>query len=656
MNKNHDTDQLQTSKIKTRSALLCLTLIYSQCVFSAGSGLVTDDASSLSATTKKESYSPYAERDFPDRPLWGDTHLHTAISFDAGAFGAKLLPPDAYRFAKGEEVVSTHGMPVRLSRPLDFLVVADHSDNMGFFPKLLEGAPYVMASEKGRRWNKMINEGGQESVKAAVEMIVAFSQDEFPKELEAVPGTSVYRNTWDDIIAAAEEANDPGNFTAFIGYEWTAMTKGDNLHRVVMYRDGANRANLLEPYTTAPPLGSTNPVDLWKWMDRYEERTAGQVLAIAHNGNLSNGIMFPEKKAFGKRINKQYVETRARREPLYEVTQIKGDGEAHPFLSKNDEFADYGTWDQGNLDLSTLKKNEMLQYEYARSALKLGLRMEDKLDTNPYKFGMIGSTDSHTGLATAQEDNFFGKHSGGEPNKERYAHPMAKVGDKEYPGYSPLASGWAAVWAEENTRASIFDAMMRKETYATTGSRMTVRFFGGWDFETKDAGNRLPAKTGYAKGVPMGGDLPKSPENKKAPTFLVAAMKDPIGGNLDRIQIIKGWMDDKGKLHEKVYDVVGADNRKPDAKGKLPSVGSTVDVANASWTNTIGDPELITVWKDPDFDAKQSAFYYARVIEIPTPRWTAYDAKHFKVKMPKEVPMITTERAYTSPIWYTPES
>ncbi len=645
------------SRITQRTVVtvaLCLTLGISQTAFSSGGGLVTDDEASLSSAARTQPYSPYAQRNFPNLPLWGDTHLHTAISFDAGAFGARLLPPDAYRFAKGEEVVSSTGQPVRLSRPLDFLVVADHSDNMGFFPKLQEGAPYVMADEKGRRWHEMINMGGQEAVKAAAELIVAFSQGKFPKALESLPGSSIYRSTWDDIINAAEEANDPGHFTAFIGYEWTSLVNGNNLHRVVMYRDDADRARLLEPYTATKPLGSTNPVDLWKWMTEYEKKTAGQVLAIAHNGNLSNGIMFPEKEAFGKKIGKEYVEARARWEPLYEVTQIKGDGEAHPFLSKNDEFADYGTWDQGNLDLSALKKNEMLRFEYARSALKTGLRLEDKLGTNPYQFGLIGSTDSHTALATAEEDNFFGKHSGGEPNTDRYKHPMAKVGDYEYKGYSPLASGWAAVWAEENTRASIFDAMQRKETYATTGSRMIVRFFGGWEFDNKDANNRLPARVGYAKGVPMGGNLSVAPKGKSAPTFLVAALKDPIGGNLDRIQVIKGWVDAKGNLHEKVYDVVWSGDRKPDAKGKLPSVGNTVDVANATWSNTIGAPELIAVWKDPDFDAKENAFYYTRVIEIPTPRWTAYDAKYFKVNMPKEVPMTTTERAYTSPIWYKP--
>ena len=502
----------------------------------------------------------------------------------------------------------------------------------------------------------MIQKGGQDAVKAAADIIGSFTQGTFPKELMSLPGGGPFRSTWDEIITAADAANDPGKFTALIGYEWTSTTKGNNLHRVLIYRDGAQRAGLMEPYTTAKPYGSDNPEDLWKWMAEYEKNTAGQVLAIAHNGNLSNGIMFPEKKQFGKRLNKNYVETRARWEPIYEVTQIKGDGETHPFLSKNDEFADYGTWDQGNLDLTVAKKNDMLQYEYARSALMIGLRLEKKLGTNPYKFGMIGATDSHTALATAEEDNYFGKHAGTEPNKDRWSHPMAKFQGREYKGYSPLASGWAAVWARNNTREAIFDAMLRRETYATTGSRVIVRFFGGWDFKPQDANNRLPAEVGYTKGVPMGGNLPLMPKGKQTPTFLVAALKDPIGANLDRIQIVKGWLDTKGQLHEKVYDVVwgDAEKRKQGKNGKLPPVGSTVDIANATWTNTIGDSELITVWTDPDFDSKQSAFYYARVIEIPTPRWTAYDAKFYNVKMPKEVPMTTQERAYTSPIWYTP--
>jgi hypothetical protein len=380
------------------------------------------------------------------------------------------------------------------------------------------------------------------------------------------------------------------------------------------------------------------------------------VLAIAHNGNLSNGRLFPMIESFtGQPVDREYAESRARWERLYEATQIKGDGESHPFLSPNDEFANFETWDKGNLDLSELKTPEMLQHEYARSGLKLGLKLEQELGTNPYKFGMIGSTDAHTGLTAVDEDNFFGKTSASEPSPERATHPFVKTARATIMGWEQTSSGYAAVWATENTREALFDAMERRETYATTGPRMVVRFFGGWDFEPGDAQSRSPAVAGYQKGVPMGGDLRNAPPGR-APGFLVAALKDPIGANLDRIQIVKGWLTGDGRLEEKVYDVVwaDADQRKPGDDGKLPPVGNTVSVANATWTNTIGDPELITLWRDPEFDPAQRAFYYARVLEIPTPRWTAYDAKYFGVQMPREVPMSQQERAYTSPIWYTP--
>ena len=601
-----------------------------------------------------EHFSPYAARNFPTNVYWGDTHLHTGMSMDAGAFGARLMPEDAYRFARGEELTSSTGQLVRLDRPLDFLVVADHSDNMGFFPKLYAGDRDMLGAPTGRRWYAMIQAGGQEGVQVAIEVIQAFSDNAFPPALASVPGTAAFKSAWDVAIDAAEKYNDPGNFTAFIGYEWTSNTAGANLHRVVILRDDGFRAGLMEPYTTLKPLGSDNPRDLWNWLDHYERKTGGRALAIAHNGNLSNGIMFPRIESFTSQpIDLEYAETRARWEPLYEATQIKGDGEAHPFLSPTDEFADYETWDQGNLDLSEAKENDMLQYEYARNGLQIGLQVEAALGVNPYAFGMIGSTDSHTGLATAGEDNFFGKHSGTEPSAERYLHPMAKIGDLEYTSWSMASSGYAAVWATENTRRAIFDAMMRKETYATTGPRMLVRFFGGWDFTAADAETRLPANTGYRKGAPMGATLRDAPEGKSM-TFLLAALKDPLSGNLDRIQIVKGWLDSDGEKQERIYDVVWSGDREIAADGKLAPVGNTVDVANATWSNTIGAPELIAVWEDPDFDASQPAVYYARVLEIPTPRWTAYEQVRFGITMPDEVPMITQERAYTSPIWYTP--
>ena len=617
----------------------------------AGAG--DPDEEEINKALGKAPYSPYADRTYPSRPLFGDTHLHTGVSMDAGMFGARLRPRDAYRFARGEQVMASSGQPAKLARPLDFLVVTDHSDNMGFATDLIAGNAALLAHPKGREWYDMIQQG--KGGEAALEVIGLFSQGQFPKELLYAPGTRPYRDTWQENIDAAEAYNEPGRFTALIGYEWTSLVKGGNMHRNVILRDNGDRATQVVPFTVMAP-GSANPLDLWKWMEAYEQKTGGSALAIAHNGNLSNGIMFPVERAYtGKKVDKFYVEQRAKWEPLYEVTQTKGDGEAHPFLSPNDEFADFETWDKGNLDASTVKTEEMLQFEYARSALKNGLKLEAKLGTNPYKFGMIGSTDMHTGLAAAEEENFFGKTTPQEPSPERMT---AAFMDNPENGVKIMdwevgSSGYAAVWATENTRTAIWDAMYRRETYATTGTRMIVRLFGGWEFNKADANTRNPAVAGYAKGVPMGGDLSNAPEGK-APSFLVAALKDPIGANLDRIQIVKGWMDAKGELQEKVYDVVWGGDRKPDAMGKLPSVGSTVDVANATWTNTIGASELITVWIDPDFDASQHALYYARVIEIPTPRWTAYDAKRFGVKPEPGTRMTVTERAYTSPIWYTP--
>ena len=436
-----------------------------------------------------------------------------------------------------------------------------------------------------------------------------------------------------------------------IGFEWTAIG-GYNLHRNVLFRGDSSVANATLPFSQ---FDSKNPEDLWSYMAEFEQRTGSEVLAIPHNGNLSNGRMFTVESFDGKPLTNELAAKRIQYEPLIEVTQIKGDGESHPFLSPNDEFAGYEVWDRSNLNGTEIKTKDMLKYEYAREALKTGLKLEASLGVNPYKFGLVGSTDSHTSLSAVEEDNFFGKHSGVEPEPHRWEHVVIEAPNPEFNvyGWQQAASGLAVVWATANTREAIFDAMKRKETYATTGTRMVVRFFGGYDFVSEDAETRMPATAGYEKGVPMGGNLPKAPEGK-APSFLLAAMKDPLGANLDRIQVVKGWRDANGETHEKVYDVAWSDDRVPGADGKLPSVGNTVDVARAIWKNTIGDPELITVWSDPEFDPKLAAFYYARVIEIPTPRWTAYEALRFKIKMTDNVPMTTQERAYTSPIWYAP--
>ena len=610
----------------------------------------------LSKAYTGKAYSPYAKRTFPERPLWGDSHVHTALSMDAGMFGNRLGPAAAYRFARGEEVIASSGQPVRLARPLDWLAITDHSDGMGLSVDIIQGSANATKYEQGKRWAGDVAKGGQTAVNAALDLIKTFSQGKMDKEMFAnySPGSRRYATIWDDVISTAEKFNAPGRFTTLHGFEWTVQVKGNNLHRNIVFRDGADRVRQVLPYTTISPVGSPDPLDLYKYLENYEKKTNGAALTFAHNGNLSNGIMFPMDAQFtGRKLDKLYVEQRAKWERMYEITQIKGDGEAHPFLSPDDEFADYGNWDVGNLDLSAKKTNSMLAGEYAREALKRGLALEKKFGTNPYKFGLQGATDTHTSLATAEEDNFFGKHSGYEPSKERLTHTFLKTKQGEIFSWQQVASGYTAVWAKENTRASIFDAMDRKEVYATTGPRMRVRFFGGWDYTKQDLNSRQPAFAGYSKGVPMGGDLTKAPKGK-APTFMVFALRDPIGANLDRVQIIKGWLDAKGKTHEKVYDVAWSGGRKPDAKGKLPAVGNTVDVKNTNWTNTIGAAQLGTVWKDPNFDPKQKAFYYTRVIEIPTPPWYLYDAFRLGVKIPKDAPTSQQERAYTTPIWYTP--
>ncbi len=607
------------------------------------------DKATAQQVFKKPGYSPYAGRNFPTRVFWGDTHLHTSVSLDAGAAGTTVGPEVAYRFARGEEVTSSTGQAVKLARPLDFLVVSDHAEAFGSMGEVVRGNPTLMADPTIRRWHDKIAQGGDEAFAAAWEIIQGLANDTLPKSLF---DPALIRSVWEPYVATAERFNEPGRFTAFIGYEWTSMPGGDNLHRCVIFRDGADRALKAMPFSATD---STDPEDLWKVLAAYEAQTGGRVLAIPHNGNVSGGRMFALADFSGNPLTREYAEARARWEPLVEVTQQKGDSETHPNLSPTDEFADYERWDKMNLNGTKLHEDAWFRSEYARAALQNGLALEAKLGVNPFKFGMIGSTDSHVGISAVEEDNFFGKASPYEPSAHRFEHEFSKFENQKVLAWELGASGYAGVWATENTREALWDAMQRKEVYATTGPRMTVRFFGGWDFAAGDALNRSPAIPGYTKGVPMGGDLRTAPAGK-APTFLVAAAKDPMGANLDRIQIVKGWLDAAGEVHEKVVDVAWSDaaTRKPGKDGKLPAVGNTVDVAHAIWTNTIGDPELIAVWKDPAFDPQQRAFYYARVIEIPTPRWTAYDAQRFAVKMPPEVTMVTQERAYTSPIWYTP--
>jgi hypothetical protein len=642
--------------LKNTILMLSLTLVIATPV-SASTDVGSPDPEILGELYPGKTFSPYAKRTFPSKVYWGETHLHTGLSLDAGLFGNILGHEDAYRFARGEEITSSTGLPVKLARPLDWIVITDHSDMMGIAFDIQSGTPNVLAVPKGKEWHEGFKEGGDAAGKAAFDLITHFSQMKIPEQLlnDYSPGSKRFNSIWDDIVDTADRFNEPGRFTALIGFEWTSVPKGFNLHRNVILRDDGRRARQIIPLTTQPPLGTQDPLDLYKWLENYETKTGGQALALSHNGNLSNGWMFPMEDTYaGGKVDEDYVRLRAKWEPLYEMTQIKGDGETHPLLSPNDEFADYETLDKGNLDLTELKKPEMLSGEYAREALKNGLVLEQELGTNPYKFGMVGATDSHTALSTAEEENFFGKSTSAEPSATRVMHPFVKSELGAIEGYELAASGYQGVWATENTREAIFDAMERKETYATTGPRIPVRFFGGWEYNKDDLRNRAPAFIGYEKGVPMGSDLTKAP-NGKAPTFMVYALRDPIGANLDRIQIIKGWLDKDGKTHERIYDVAVSDGREIDADGRCTTpVGNTVDLEAASWTNSIGAAELATVWTDPDFDPEMKSFYYARVLEIPTPRWVLYDKLRFGAEIPEEAKLVHQERAYTSPIWYTP--
>ena len=595
-------------------------------------------------------YSPYASESLPRQVFWGDTHVHSDRSTDAMGFGVALGPDAAYRFAAGEEVISSGGKRAKLGQPLDFIVLADHAEALGVMSLVKAGDPRVLVNDVTREWNRLLNGSPDEAALLRQSFLSRQGRKEAWAVLADLSSGDLELDIWASTLAIAERHNNPGQFTTLLGYEWTSVPGGSNLHRVVIFRDGADKVGQARPFSATD---SDDPLDLWRYMAAYENESRGGVLAIPHNANLSNGLMFPTiERLRGAKVDKAYLQLRARWEPVVEVTQIKGDGETHPLLSPDDEFANYETWDAGNM-AGVPKTAEMLPREYARSSLLNGLLLGTEQGINPYQFGMIGSTDSHTALAAVEENNFFGKHSGVEPTPDRWNHIVGKAAEALVKGWQQASSGYAAVWAQENTRASLFDAIKRREVYATTGSRMTVRLFGGWDFTANDALAPDLAQVGYAGGVPMGGVL--SGPGGEAPRFLVSASKDSLGANLDRIQIVKGWVGNDGQSHEKIYNVVWSGERKIDRAGLLPDVGSTVNIAAATWENSIGAPQLLAQWRDPDFDPAQPAFYYARVMEIPTPRWTAYDAKRFAVSLDANIPMITRERAYTSPIWYQPE-
>ncbi|MBK7949201.1 MAG: DUF3604 domain-containing protein [Deltaproteobacteria bacterium] len=556
--------------------------------------------------------------------FFGDLHLHTSNSLDANLFNNFTLGPDvAYRFAKGEAVQLPDRRRAKLDRPLDFLMVSDHAEYLGVFSMIRRKDPRVAGSETATKVSRFIAENpvfGPEQIGKLTSLLVG-------DPLGADP--ALRRAVWDEVVDVAEQMYEPGRFTTFVGYEWGSMPNGNNLHRNVIFRDGADRAKKILPFSA---IDSGEPEALWKFLARYERETGGQAFAIPHNSNLSNGLMFATVDSAGKPIDATYARARARYEPVVEVTQIKGDSETHPFLSPDDEFADYERWDKTNIAGTARTLPEMHVGSYARAALKTGLLLERLIGVNPYRFAMIGSTDSHTSLATADEKNYWGKtanmHLGTDRSKGEFIHSSDPAGQATM-NWEQAAAGYVGVWAGANTREAIFDALRRGETYSTTGPRIAVLFFGGWRFGDVDAGSSNVARAGYVKGVPMGSDLPAPIADQKTPTFLLSVAKDPVGANLERIQIVKGWVDAAGRAQEKVFDV----ERAPDVKGLR---------------------EISAVWTDPDFDGAQPAFYYARVLEVATPRWNAIDATRFRRKLEPGTRVTQQERAYTSPIWYRP--
>jgi len=560
--------------------------------------------------------------------FWGDTHVHSAYSLDANLFNNFTLGPDvAYRFARGEAVTTGAGATAQLSRPLDFLLVSDHAEYMGVFKMIREDHPAVSSTETAQKVKQLIDENpifGPEDINALNVLLAGdpMAEDE-----------SLQRLVWHEVIDIAERFNEPGRFTALVGYEWGSTPGGDNLHRNVVFRDGPERTKRILPFSA---VHSNLPEDLWAFLDAYEAETGGQAFAIPHNSNLSNGRMFAVEDSQGLDFDVDYARARARYEPVVEVTQIKGDSETHPFLSPDDEFADYERWDETNIFGLAKTEPEMHGGSYARAALRNGLLLHAKLGANPFRFAMIGSTDAHTSLATADEDNYWGKTANMPPGSARaegeFIHAVPPDA-KSTMNWEQAAAGYAGVWADENSRDGIFDALRRGEVYATTGPRMRVRFFGGWRFGEIDARSSNPARAGYVKGVPMGADLPTRVVDHEgrieAPSFLVLVSQDPEGAPLQRAQIVKGWTLPDGTTQERVHDVKVAED---------PSLGLA---------------EIAAVWRDPEFDPSQYAFYYLRVLEIVTPRWTAIDAVRFGQPL-AGMRVQQQERAYTSPIWYVP--
>jgi hypothetical protein len=569
---------------------------------------------------------------------FGNLHVHTGLSFDAFTNGSQTTPEDAYAWAQGKAITGSGGPEMQIKTPLDFYMVADHAEFLGVFSQMGNPDSPLSKTDLAKQVTSPDANTRIQAFAGILRDMSAGVRD--PMLTDPVVAASA----WEEIVKAADNNYVPGKFTTFAGFEWTSNPEQRNLHRVVVFRDTDHLPELV-----LSALDSDDPETLWKWMDA-QRQSGATLLAIPHNGNASDGLMFETVKFDGSPIDAAYNKTRATNEPLYEITQMKGTSETHPDLSPNDEFAGFEQWDytlSADYQRPTNRKGS-----FARQALLDGMSQAVAGNGNPFKYGFIGDTDTHNAASSIEEFNFTGKFAFENNVEERLTGvPGAPEGQlQQIREFS--SGGLAGVWAPENTREAIFDAMMRKETFGTSGPMIKVRFFGSFDYAPDDVNRADFVAHGYANGVPMGGDL--KPGSGAAPTFLVMAMKDPKSGNLDRVQIVKGWLDAEGKQQEKVYDVAWSDNRVIGADGKLPPVGNTVDLTTATWTDDIGAAQLMTGWTDPEFVPGQHAFYYARVLEIPTPRWNTYDAVRTGLPPLTTVPATLQERAWSSPIWYTP--
>ena len=574
-------------------------------------------AGGLSACHKADRDAPY-----PRHLLWGDTHVHSKLSMDAHIYGNTHLGPDAaYRFAKGERVALPGGGEAVLKRPLDFLVVADHAEYLGVQAGLNDGNPDLLETETGRRWHHHMTAAGGDPSVPLLEFAASLAQG-----TQLIDAPAFERSVWEQVVAYAEAANEPGVFTALIGYEWSAMPGGNNLHRVVVFADGAEKVLRHKPFSA---LDSPHPEDLWQVLAAYERQTGGRVLSIPHNPNLSGGRMFAPLMSNGAPFDADYARTRAHFERLLEVTQVKGDSETHPFLSPDDEFADFERWDRSNIGMIEPHRDEWFKGEYAREALKTGLKLQAATGINPFQFGMIGSTDQHNSLPDAAEDSFSGKFTvpGRGPDRWSFTVGPETLLPQVYYEWELAAAGYAGVWAHENTRAAIFDALRRRETFATSGPRIALRFFVGTDFPEDLLERDDWVAAAYRHGQPMGADIELDAD--ETPRFVVEARKDPQGADLERVQIVKGWLDKDGETHEAVYELPPS---RESAAGRIRGY-----------------------WRDPAYVPGELAFYYARALEVATPRWTTHAlARHPTNDVPPDLPRTIQERAYTSPIWIRP--